>query len=50
MVFAHIAKNAWTVQQLASSHFALFGREALGGVTSEADFDRPLPYKRDGWR
>ena len=26
MVFTHIPKNAWTVQQLASSHFALFGR------------------------
>jgi hypothetical protein len=27
MVFTHIPKNAWTVQQLASSHIAPFGRE-----------------------
>jgi hypothetical protein len=27
MVFTYIPKNAWTVQQLASSHIALFGRD-----------------------
>jgi len=27
MVFMHIPKTAWTVQQLASSHIALFGRD-----------------------
>ena len=27
MVFTHIPKTAWTVQQLASSHIALFGRD-----------------------
>jgi hypothetical protein len=27
MDFTHIPKNAWTVQQLASSHIALFGRD-----------------------
>jgi hypothetical protein len=32
MVFTHIPKTAWTVQQLASSHFALFGRDVWGEV------------------
>jgi hypothetical protein len=27
MIFTHIPKAGWTVQQLASSHIALFGRD-----------------------
>jgi hypothetical protein len=27
MAFTHIPKYAWTVQQLASAHIALFGRD-----------------------